>query len=95
LEPWIPQGQFLEGLGGGSEEEVVENLFVLEDEGIQVVGEGDDHMKVMSGEESIFASFEPFCLVQILAFGAVAVAAGVVGDTGESAILVTDIDVSP
>jgi len=30
-----------------------------------------------------------------LAFGAVAVAAGVVGDAGESAILVADIDVSP
>jgi hypothetical protein len=52
-------------------------------------------MKVMGGEESLFSVLEPFGLAQTLAFGTMTVAAGVVGDAGESAILVTDIDVSP
>ena len=54
-----------------------------------------DNMKVMGGEESLFSVLEPFGLAQTLAFGTMTVAAGVVGDAGESAILVTDIDVSP
>jgi len=52
-------------------------------------------MKVMGGEEPLFAALEPFGLAQTLAFGTITVATGVVGDTGESAILVTDIDVPP
>jgi len=52
-------------------------------------------MKVMGREEPLFPALEPFGLAQTLAFGAMAVTAGVVGDTDEPAILVTDIDVSP
>jgi hypothetical protein len=55
----------------------------------------DDDMKVMGGEEPLFAALEPLGLAQTLAFGTMTVTAGVVGDAGESAILVTDIDVSP
>jgi hypothetical protein len=50
-------------LGGGLEEEVVENLFVLEDQGVQFMREGDDHMKVWGGEEPFLSFLEPFCLV--------------------------------
>ena len=59
------------------------------------MGKRDDDMKVMGWEESLFSALEPLGLAQTLAFGTVPVAAGVVGDAGESAILVTDIDVSP
>jgi hypothetical protein len=52
-------------------------------------------MKVMGREEPFFSALEPSGLAQTLAFRTMAVAAGVVGDAGESAILVTDIDVSP
>jgi hypothetical protein len=52
-------------------------------------------MKVMGGEEPLFAALEPLGLAQTLAFGTMTVTAGVVGDAGKSAILVTDIDVSP
>jgi hypothetical protein len=82
-------------LGGGLEEEIVQNFFVLKDQRIQLVGKRDDDMKVMGGEEPLFPALEPFGLAQTLAFGTVAVTARVVGDAGESAILVTDIDVSP
>jgi hypothetical protein len=54
-----------------------------------------DNMKVMGGEEPLFAALEPLGLAQTLTFGTVTVTAGVVGDAGESAILVADIDVSP
>jgi hypothetical protein len=59
------------------------------------MGKRDNDMKVMGWEESFFSASEPFGLAQTLAFRTMAVAAGVVGNAGESAILVTDIDVSP
>jgi hypothetical protein len=59
------------------------------------MGKSDDDMKVMGWEKSLFSVLEPFGLAQTLAFGTMTVAAGVVGNAGESAILVTDIDVSP
>ena len=58
------------------------------------MGKRDNDMKVMGREESFFSFLEPFGLAQALAFRAMAVPAGVVGDAGESAILITDIDVS-
>ena len=59
------------------------------------MGKRDHDMKVMGRQESLFPLLEPFGLAQTLAFGTMAVAAGVVGDACESATLVTDIDVSP
>jgi hypothetical protein len=82
-------------LGGSLEEEIVQNFFVLKDQRIQFMGKGDNDMKVMGWEESLVSVLEPFGLAQTLAFGTMAVATGVVGDAGESAVLVTDIDVSP
>ncbi len=82
-------------MGGGLEEEIVQNFFVLKDQRIQFMGKGDNDMKVMGGEEPLFSVLEPFGLAQALGFGTMTVAAGVVRDTGESAILVTDINVSP
>jgi hypothetical protein len=58
------------------------------------MGKRDNDMKVMGWEESFFSFLEPFGLAQALAFGTMTVATGVIGDAGESAILVTDIDVS-
>jgi hypothetical protein len=82
-------------MGGGLEEEIVQDFFVLEDQRIQLMRKRHDNMKVMGGEESLYSVLEPLGLAQTLAFGTMAVTAGVVGDAGESAILVTDIDVSP
>jgi hypothetical protein len=62
LKPRISAGQFLKGLGGGLEEEVVEDFLVWEDEGIQFMGEGDNHMKVMGGEKPFLSVLEPFRL---------------------------------
>jgi hypothetical protein len=59
------------------------------------MGKRDDDMKVMGWQEPLFPVLEPFGLAQTLAFGTMTVAAGVVGNAGESAILVTDIDMSP
>ena len=59
------------------------------------MGKRDDDMEVMGREKPLFPASEPFGLAQALAFGTMAVTAGVVGDPHESAILVTDVDVSP
>jgi len=82
-------------LRGGLEEEIVQNFFVLKDQRIQLMRKRHDNMKVMGGKKPLFPTLEPFGLAQTLAFGTMTVATGVVGDAGESAILVTDIDVSP
>jgi hypothetical protein len=53
-----------------------------------------NHMKVPCGEEIPFSSFKPSLFVQGLALGAMAIAAGVVGDPQGMAV-VTLIDMSP
>jgi hypothetical protein len=51
-------------VGGGLEEEIVQNFFVLKDQRIQFMGKGDNDMKVMGGEEPLFSVLEPFGLAQ-------------------------------
>jgi hypothetical protein len=38
-------------LGGGLEEEVVQESRVSKHEGVEFVGEGEDHMKVFGGQQ--------------------------------------------
>jgi hypothetical protein len=69
-----------ERLSCGSEEVAVDLAGVLEREGSEGVGEGEDHVEVADVKEIGGLGVEPFLARGSLAFRAVAVKAGVVGD---------------
>jgi hypothetical protein len=75
LKPFPVSGQFEEGLGRGSKQDVVEELLIVEYERIELMREGDDHVKIPGGQDSLTSLLEPPCALQSLAFGAVAVPA--------------------
>jgi len=70
------------GKGGthGFEQKVVEGFRVLEGEGSQRVRDREDDVEIGNGEKVFEPIVHPAMAVGGLAFGAVAVAAGVVGD---------------
>ena len=51
----------------------------------------ENHVEVVCGEDSLQSVFQPLCALKPLAFGAVAVPAGVVRDPSEPASFVTDV----
>jgi hypothetical protein len=53
-------GELCEGLGGGAKKQVVQELRVHGNQGIQCGGEGEDHMEVFNGQEVLPASLDPF-----------------------------------
>ena len=91
----VASGKGKQGLGGGLEQQVVEAFFVFEHQGVELVWEGEDHMEVMGRQQSLGAILEPSCLLEALAFGAVAITAGIVRDAGVSTAPVTELQVSP
>ena len=56
----VPVGELREGLGGRPKKQVVQELRVHRDQGIQCRGEGEDHMEVFNGQEVLPASLDPF-----------------------------------
>ena len=77
-ESSVASGKGEQGLGGGLEQQVVKGFFVFEHQGVELVWEGEDHMEVMGRQESLGAFLEPSGLLEALAFGAVAITAGIV-----------------
>jgi hypothetical protein len=77
-KPFIPSGQLKKGPGGSVKQEVIEQFFVLQDQRVELMGEGEDYVEVMGWQQPFCALVEPSCLLEILAFGAVAIAAGIV-----------------
>ena len=69
-----------EGVGGGVEEEGVEEPGVALREGVEGMRQGEDEMEVLDGQQLRAAGVEPALFGEGLAFGTVTVAAGVVGD---------------
>ncbi len=53
-------GEFQERLGCRAEKQVVQDLLVPGNQGIQFGGEGEDHMEVFNGQEVLTASLDPF-----------------------------------
>jgi len=53
-------GQFRERLGGRVKKEVVQELRVHGNQGVQFGGEGEDHMEVFDRQEVLPASLDPF-----------------------------------
>src|SRR5713226_10408060 len=64
-----------QGLGGGSEQNAVDEIFVLVSNSGDRFGEGEDNMKIRSRENFRFPFFDPFGTRQGLALGTVRVRA--------------------
>src|SRR5271157_21142 len=76
-----------QGLGGGVEEDSVDDFFVVEGKGGDLLGEGEDDVKVFGGQQFGSAIFEPVLARDALTLGAVAVAAGAVANVSELAVV--------
>ena len=70
-----------QGLGRGSEQNAVDDIFVLVSNGGDRFGEGEDDMEIRSRENFRFSFFDPFGTRQGLALGAMSVAAAIVSVT--------------
>ena len=70
-----------QGLGRGSEQDVVDEIFVLVSNDGDRFGEGEDDMKIRSRENFRFPFFDPFRTRQRLALGAMSIAATVISGT--------------
>ena len=84
-EPLSSYGQ--ESLGGGGEEDVVYDLFVIEGNRGDLLGKGEDHVEILGGQQFGAAILQPLFARDALAFGAVAVAAGTVANVSELAVV--------
>ena len=80
-------GEVQQGSGGGLKEEVVDHVFVVEGEGGDRFGQGEDHVEVLGGQQFGAAVLEPLFPRDALALGAMAVAAGAVANMGELAVV--------
>ena len=65
----------------GLKEHIEHEGFVLQDEWVELMGQGKDTMEIGDGEEFGFSGFQPSLPRDLLTFGAVAVPAGVVQNT--------------
>ena len=74
-------------LGGGSEQNVVDDLLVLQGNGGNRLRKSEDHMKILGVEKLGLPVFQPLGASQRLAFWAVAISTAVVTD----ALVVTAI----
>ena len=72
--------------GGGAKEHVVDSFLVLQGNASELVGESEHDVEILYRQQFVFALLEPAGVVEPLALGTVAVAAGIVGDAGVSAL---------
>jgi hypothetical protein len=70
-----PLGEFDEGLGGGLEQQIIEALSILQDQGVDFVGQCDDDVEVGGRQELLGTLEKPADLLKALTLGAVTVAA--------------------
>jgi hypothetical protein len=88
------RGAEMLGVGGdrakrlrrGAEQDLVNHLRVAEGHGGELVGHGENDMEVLDRQQLRLSVGEPLGALELLALGAVPVAAGVVGDLPPSAL---------
>src|SRR5207244_10440818 len=61
-----------QGLGHGSKQNVVDDLFVLISDGSDLFGDGEDHMEIVCGEDFGHSLLDTLCTREGLALWAVA-----------------------
>ena len=76
-----------QGLGGGVKEDAIDDFFVVEGDVGDGLGEGEDHVEILGGQQFGSAVLEPVFARQALALGAMAVAARTVLDVGVLAVV--------
>ena len=69
------------------EEDPVDDFFVVEGKGGDLLGEGEDHMEVLGGQQFGSAIFQPMLARRSLTLGAGAVAARAIPNVGELAVV--------
>jgi hypothetical protein len=74
-------GDGTEGFRSRAKENGIENFLVLKRHGGNFFGNSKDDVIISIGKQLSHARFEPLCLGKALAFGAVAIAAAVIGIT--------------
>ena len=78
MEIFLLFSQLQQALTGRVEEQIVAQFFIGPDQGMKLMGQGEDQMKMLHGQEFCLASFEPAFFDQTLAFGTMPIAAGVI-----------------
>jgi hypothetical protein len=73
-------GNLQKSFGARPEQQVVEELLVLQQQGRELVRQGKDHVEVADGEQFFLASGEPTVTSCDLTLGAMAIATGVEDD---------------
>jgi len=79
--------QLLEGLRCGPKKDAVDDLLVSQGQRSEVSRESEDQMKILCWKQVLFPGLKPSFLIQTLAFGAVAIAAGVIGYPHSTAMI--------
>jgi len=74
-ESFPGEGAIEKGSRGAVKKHLVHEGLVVENQRVELMGKGDDEMKIVGGEESFQSLFNPPNLVQSLALGAMAIAA--------------------
>lgn len=87
-------GNLQQTCGTGAEQQSVNNLLVVECQRRQLMGKCEDHMHVGDRQKFCIASGQPLVASVGLAFRAMAVAAGIVGDGRGVAAASTSIPVT-
>jgi hypothetical protein len=78
----------------GLKKQIVDEFRVAPGQHLEFMGRGDHQMEVMGGPNPLQALREPLGLLEALALGTVAVAAGVIGDGGVAATMAANVHVS-
>ena len=79
-------GDFQQGGGAGGEQEMVKLAGVVLRQQVEFVGDGEDHVKVMGGQQFLFPRSEPAFARLGLALGAVPIATRIIRDGLKSAL---------
>jgi hypothetical protein len=80
-------GDLLQGLRGGAEEQAVDHARVRQGDRVERRRQGEDEVEIFDGQQFRLAGLHPVGGGGGLALGAVAVAAGVVGDLAVAALI--------
>nr|WP_235337086.1 hypothetical protein [Pontibacter korlensis] len=78
MPPGAVGGEGEQRCPGGLKEGVVDKPGLMEGQLVEGVGQGEDHVEVGHGQELLLPGLDPLLPLSSLAFGAVAVATGVV-----------------
>ena len=85
-EVFFVGAEFHEGFRNGSKKQIIHLRLILHEDDVQIVGYGENSVEILHVQEVLSLLIEPLLLSESLAFRAVAVATGVVGDFLEPAL---------